>query len=430
MHPLVYSQLTFEELKELADKCFMEIYVARQPIFDKQQRVFGYELLYRSGPTDCYDGMDGTDASLSVIRNTFLFMGQQALTGTKQAFINFTRDLLLHGVAEMLPPHHAVIEILENIEPDDRIVTACRELKDRGYTLALDDYTLDNVMQNSLLELADIIKVDMIKTSRKESYAIARKFVGTSKMVVAEGIESIEDFQLAAAMGFSLFQGYFFSKPVILPGKDIPSNKINSMKLLQEVSKPTLDFAALERLIKPDLSLCYTLLRYINSAFFGMRDEITSIMQAMTLLGETEVRRWASLALVTFLGADRPSEVIVNSLIRGNMCELLAPDFNLSGRESELFLLGMFSMLDVLIGRPLQDVLDGINIAQEIKIALLGDGGRYSDLYETVVSYEKGNWVTFDRFARQHNLEPARVLDVYINSVAQADRVAQIAIGQ
>lgn len=408
----------------------MEIYVARQPIFDKQQKVFGYELLYRSGMTDCYDGMDGTEASLSVIRNTFLFMGQQTLTGAKQAFINFTRDLLLHGVAEMLPPHHAVVEILEDIDSDDRIIAACRELKDRGYTLALDDYTLGNAMQNSLLDLADIIKVDMIKTSRKESYAIARKFAGTSKMVVAEGIESIEDFQLAVAMGFSLFQGYFFSKPIIVPGKDIPSNKLNSMKLLQEVSKPSLDFGALERLIKLDLSLCYTLLKYINSAFFGMRDEITSIMQAMTLLGETEVRRWASLALVTFLGADRPSEVIVHSLIRGNMCELLAPDFNLIGRESELFLLGMFSMLDVLIGRPLEEVLDDINISQEIKIALLGKGGRYGDLYETVVSYEKGDWAAFDRFAEKHNLEPGRVLDVYINSVAQADRVAQIGTAQ
>lgn len=408
----------------------MEFYVARQAIFDKRQNVFGYELLYRSGMNNCYDGTDGSQASLSVIRNAFLFLGQQMITGTKQAFINFTRDLLLDRVAEMLPPYHAVVEILEEIEPDDQIVDLCKELKDRGYTLALDDYTPDNKLQNSLLELADIVKVDLIKTGMKAGYAIARKFAGTSKMVVAEGIESAEDFQLAQAMGFSLFQGYFFSKPVIVPGKSIPSHRLNDIKLLQEINKSNLDFDSLEHLVKQDLSLCYTLLKYINSAYFALRDEITSIKQAMVLLGETEVRRWASLALVTFLAADKPSEVIVSSLIRGNMCELLCGDVHLSGHESEVFLLGIFSMLDVLIGRPLEEVLDGINLSTEIKRALLGYEGPYGDLYKTVISYEKADWETFDRSAKKLSLKPERLLDVYVNAVANADRVAHAAVEQ
>lgn len=400
----------------------MDIYVARQAIFDKEQRVFGYELLYRSGLTNHYDGTDGTEASLSVIRNAFLFLGQR-LMEAKRVFINFTRPLLLHGVAEVLPPQHTVVEILEDIQPDDGIVTVCQELKDRGYTIALDDYSLANEMQNRLLELADIIKVDTISAGRDESCAIARKFSGTSKLLVAEGVESIKDFELAEAEGFSLFQGYFFSEPVIVPGKAIPSFKVHDMRLLQEVSKRDLDFKALENIIKEDLSLCYTLLQYINSAYFGLRDDITSIMQAILLLGETEVRRWAFLTLLTFIAADKPPEIMVSSLIRANMCELLASDANLSGHEPELFLLGIFSMLDVLIGRPLADVLQDINIAPEIKLALLNREGPYGDLFGTVVSYHKGDWEGFDRLAEKLDLKSQHVLDAYLNSVVQADRI-------
>lgn len=400
----------------------MDIYVARQAIFDKEQKVFGYELLYRSGLTNHYDGADGTEASLSVIRNAFLFLGQ-TLMEARPVFINFTRPLLLHGVAEALPPRHTVVEILEDIQPDDQIVTVCQELKDRGYTVALDDYTLANEMQNRLLELADIIKVDTIRAGRDESRAIARKFAGTSMILVAEGVESIEGFQLAKAEGFSLFQGYFFSKPVIVPGKDIPSNKLHDMKLLQEVSRRDLDLKAMESIIKQDLSLCYTLLKYINSAYFGLRDEITSIMRAMVLLGETEVRKWALLTLVTFIAGEKSPEIIVNSLIRANMCELLADDVNLSGHEPELFLLGIFSMLDVLIGRPLADILQGMNLAPEIKLALLGKESPYSNLYRTVVSYDRGDWESFQSLAEKLDLKPGRMLDAYINAVAQADRV-------
>jgi c-di-GMP-related signal transduction protein len=400
----------------------MDIYVARQAIFDKQQKVFGYELLYRSGLTNHYDGADGTEASLSVIRNTFLFLGQR-LMEAKRVFINFTRPLLLHGVAETLPPQHTVVEILEDIQPDEQIVTVCQELKDRGYTIALDDYSLANEMQNRLLELADIIKVDTISAGTDESHAIARKFAGTSKLLVAEGVESIEDFRMAETAGFSLFQGYFFSKPVIIPGKDIPRCTLHDMGLLEEVGKRDLDFKALENIIKQDLSLCYTLLKYINSAYFGLRDEITSIMQAMILLGETEVRKWAFLALVTFIAGDKPPEIIVDSLIRANMCELLAGDVNLNGHEPELFLLGIFSMLDVLIGRPFTDILEGMNLAPEIKLALLGKESPYGDLYRTVVSYDKGDWEGFERLSGILDLNPGRMLDAYINSVAQADRV-------
>ena len=408
----------------------MDIYVARQPIFQRNQKVFGYELLYRQGLTNSYDGVDGTQASLAVIRNAFLFLGEKLLTHPRRAFINFTGDLLINGVAWMLPSQYTVVEIMENIDPDDRIVEACRKLKEAGYTLALDDYTVDDEMQNRLLDIADIVKVSLTRATEEEREAIVRKFGTSRKKLVAEGVETPGDFEAALAMGYSYFQGYFFSKPVIVPGRDIPGFKLNYMRTLQELNRKELDFHALEHIIKQDMSLCYTLLKYINSSYFGCKDKISSILNAMVLLGEAEVRKWASLVVFTFLGVDKPPELIVRSLIRGKMCELLAGDVGLEGHESELFLAGMFSLIDVLIGRPLDDILERINLTEEVKEALLRKKGRYGSLYDLVVSYESGDWEKSSGYISRHTLDPERVLGNYVTAVEWADEITKAASSQ
>lgn len=405
----------------------MDIFVARQPIFDRKQKVFGYELLYRSGMTNKYDGSDGTEASLAVIRNTFLFLGKQILTPSTYAFINFTKKLLMSGVAEMLPPAQTVIEILEDIEPDEELLATCRDLKKAGYTLALDDYTIHNSVQNSLLELSDILKVDLLHSSEEESRAIVLKHANKGRKLLAEGVETPEDFEKALSLGYSFFQGYFFSKPVIVPGKDIPGHKLTYMRLLQELNERELDFPTVERTIKQDMSLCYTLLKYINSAYFGVRDEITSIMQAMLLLGEKQVRRWASLALVTFMGADKPSEVVVRALVRGHMSEMLAEHVGLAGHESELFLMGMFSMLDVLMGRPLATIVEGMNLGKDVKEALLGKDNVHKQLYDLILAYEGGDWEKLECTARGLQISQELIPDIYLGAVGQADEVMKSA---
>jgi EAL and modified HD-GYP domain-containing signal transduction protein len=303
-----------EVLQKLPITIAMDIYVARQPIFNRNQKVIGYELLHRSGLTNSYDGTDGTEASLAVISNTYLFLSQRIVTPPAQTFINLTRDLLLNGVAGLLPNKSTVIEILEDIEPDETLLKACRELKKAGYTLALDDYTIHNEAQKSLLELADIVKVDFLQSTREESQAIIQKFANGHGKFLAEKVETLDEFKSALSMGYSFFQGYFFSKPIIVPGKSIPGYKLNYMRMLQETNKRELDFRALERIIKQDMTLCYTLLKYINSAYFGFRDEVTSLLSAIVLLGEKEIRRWASLVLFTLMGVDKPPEVVLRSL--------------------------------------------------------------------------------------------------------------------
>ena len=401
----------------------MDIYVARQPIFDTRKRVVGYELLHRSGlSANNYPGGDGTQASLAVIRSAFLFLGERLLTHPHQAFINFTKELLIGGIARMLPADSTVVEVLEDVVADDQLVDACRELKDAGYTIALDDYTLKNQGRSRLIDLAEVVKVDLNAVDDAESLAIVREFIGAKKLV-AEGVETPEAFEAALAKGFSFFQGYFFSKPVIVPGRDISANKLNYLHILGELNKPELDFRALERILKHDTTLCYTLLKYINSVYFGLKDKVTSILQAMVFLGETEVRKWACLVLFTFLGVDRSPEVVVRSLIRGRMCELLAKDADAAGREPELFLIGMFSLLDVLIGRPLKNILDGMNLGPQLQATLLGEDTEDSGLYQVVLKYETGDWEGLSESMSSVPLDPERVLKAYVSAVEWADEL-------
>jgi EAL and modified HD-GYP domain-containing signal transduction protein len=353
-------------------------------------------------------------------------LGPQALTGRKKAFINFTKDLLVSGVALSLPNDQTVIEILEDVEPDDSTLNACRDLKKAGFTLALDDYTLTNTTQESFLQLADIIKVDFKLTPEEDCWKIVQQFSGDSKQFLAEKLETRQDFNTAVKKGYALFQGYFFSKPVMVSGKDIPTIKLNYVRVVTEVNHRELDFYNLEKVIKQDTSLSYTLLNYINSAYFGLREPITSIRHAMVLLGESEVRKWASLVLFTFIGQDKPSEVIVTSLIRARLCEALARHAGLSGCESELFFVGMFSMLDVLIGRPLREILDTMRLSDDVKYALLGMKSKYREVFELVVDYQNGNWEQFARSAKKLSLDEAIVPRLYLEAVDWADQIASL----
>ena len=404
----------------------MDVFVARQPIFDRHQHVYGYELLYRSGLANAYQGTDGSQASLSVIRNAFLMLGPQALTGRKKAFINFTKDLLVSGIALSLPHDHTVVEILEDIQPDEPTLNACKDLKKAGFMIALDDYTLSNDTQDSFLELADIVKVDFKLTPEEDRGKIVQRFSGLSKQFLAEKVETRQEFNAAVQKGYALFQGYFFSKPVVVAGKDIPTIKLNYVQVVNEINHPELDFYALERVIKQDTSLCYTLLNYINSAYFGLREHITSIRHALVLLGEGEVRKWASLVLFTFIGDDNPPEVIVTSLIRAKLCESLAPHAGLTGSASELFLMGMFSMLDVLVGRPLREILTAVRLSNDVKNALLGLKSKYKDVFDLAVNYQTGKWEPFLHCAKKLSLDEAKVPPLYLQAVDWADQVASL----
>jgi c-di-GMP-related signal transduction protein len=397
------------------------IFVARQPIFDAKEAVVAYELLYRSSLNNSFDSTDGTSATLNVIRNAFLVLGP-LLIGGKRAFINFNKTLLERKTGLSLNPATTVIEILEDVDVDSGIVEACRELKEAGYALALDDFVLSAGDRGGLLKLADIIKADFRQMDPTERKNVVRMY-GSSCQFLAEKVETREEFDEAQAAGYIYFQGYFFGKPVIVSANSIPGNKINYVRMLAEINRKELDFPSLEHIIKQDPYLSYTLLNYMNSAFFAFRVSVSSIRQALTLLGEKEITKWASLVIMTFIGADKPSEVSLCSLIRARFCEALAPVLGIHEKAAELFMMGILSMIDVLLGRPMSEILEKMNVSTDVKTALLGGTNLHSDVLNLIISYERGEWQDFFGWVDKLSLDQSRFPDLYQASVEWAEQV-------
>lgn len=400
----------------------MDVFVARQPIFDRKQKVYGYELLYRLGKDNFYSGSDGDKATAEVIANSFLLIGMEPLTGGKRAFINFTGNLLKNELPALLPKESVAIEILENIDIDQSVVEACQRLKMLGYPLVLDDFVLDE-KYIPLIKLADIIKIDFLDCDIEQKMAAIRRSGTANVQLLAEKVETHEAFKQAYAMGYDYFQGYFFSEPVIMSGTDIPGYKLSYLRMLKEVNMPDLDFDRLEEIVKQDVSLSYKLLKYINSAAFGMKSRIKSIKHALVMLGTLEVKKWANLIILRGLGEDKPGEIMTGSIIRAKFGELLAGPLGMTSKSSDLFLMGMFSMIGAFISRPLVDILSELPISPEIKEALLGQEGLYQDIYQLILSYEKANWEGFLAYASKLGLEPAIVPDFYLQSLTWANQV-------
>ncbi len=400
----------------------MEFFLARQPIFNKQQKVFAYELLYRSGLNNYYDHWNGDHATSSVLTHSFITIGLDTLTRGKMAFINFTRNLLLKELATVFPNDLMAVEITENIEPDEEIVATCHKLKQLGYLLALDDFVF-NPQLAPLIELVDIIKVDFVNTKPDERRSVIEKINSKKIKFLAEKVETIDEFNEAMEIGYSLFQGYFFAKPVIISGRDVPAYKLNYLQILQEVNRPELDYNQLEKIFKRDVTLSYKLLRYINSAFFGFPNKILSIRHALALLGLREAKKWLSLIALNSMGKDKSEELVLNSLMRANLCELLAPLVGLGDRASELFLMGLFSMIDAFLDQPLSDILVKLPICDDIKNALLGEKNRLRDVYDLVIFYEKGNWEQVFTLLSNYKSVEKELPALFIKTIEQANQI-------
>jgi EAL and modified HD-GYP domain-containing signal transduction protein len=400
----------------------MDLFIARQPIFTSQQTVHAYELLFRSGTANVFPDVDANHASARVIADSLFNLGLQALTGGKLAFINMTRDLLVGDYATLLPKDEIVIEILENIVPDAKVVEACRRLKDAGYLLALDDF-VENGSTAPLVALADIIKVDVLATKKEQRRTLVKRHAPRGVRLLAEKVETQEAFQEAVGLGFSYFQGYFFAKPSVLKAKSAPEFRLTYLALLQEVVKREVDLRKVAAVIGRDVTLSYKLLRYINSAYFGLRRTISSIPEAVRLLGEREVKRWASLISLASLGANKPSELVVEAALRARFCESLGADTGLDHCSEELFLLGMFSLLDAIMDRPLDVLLQELPIPPSVKAALLGVSSPLRDVYDCVLTYVTGDWDNLSARMDKLNLGEEALPTRYREAVAWVQKV-------
>jgi EAL and modified HD-GYP domain-containing signal transduction protein len=404
----------------------VKTFVARQAIFDRRQKVAGYELLFRSsGLAKAFDGANGSRATSQLVANIFFSSGLADIVAGKRGFINFTRDLLVSDYASILPPDTTVIEILETVQPDSEVIKACQNLKERGYTLALDDFVCEKQFE-PITPFVDIIKVDFQSTGQAAQEEFMKRFGQRGMKMLAEKVETVDQFARALKMGYTYFQGYFFARPMMLTGRQPPAFKLHYLELLTEVHRPELEYRQLEQVIKQEMSLAYKLLRYINSARFGWHGPVDSIRHALALLGEEEVRKWISLAIVSGMGEDKPQELVVTAMIRARFCELLGPPTGLSARKSDLFLLGMFSLLDAIMDRSLDEMLAELYLDQDVSDALLRQApqdNRLAMVYELVRAYEAAEWSTVSANARKLGVSEDVVLALYLDSVQWSEQI-------
>jgi len=397
------------------------VFVARQPIFHRAKNVHGYELLFRSGRENRYDGKDGDASTRDVIAASFVDIGLDELTGGQRGFVNFTRNLLLEDVADLLPPDLVTVEILESVDPDDDIIRACARLKDAGYTLALDDFVMADI-EHPLLDLADIVKVDFAATSAEDRKRLADFLRSRRIKPLAEKVETEEDFQQADADGYHYFQGYFFSKPIMHEGKSIAGNKLAYLRVLEQVNRPEMSLDQIEKVIKQDIPLTYKLLRFMNSVWFGLRYKVSSIKRALVMLGPKEIRKWFALISLREMGTDKPNELFLHGMIRAKMCEGVAPLSGMTKHASELFLMGMFSVMDALLDAPMADVLGKLPLDENVKSALLGQDSPFRPVHDLVTTYEMGQWDRFSDNATRLKVDLAAVPPIFGESLKWANQ--------
>ena len=401
----------------------MDVLIGRQPILDRRNRTVAYELLFRSGGQNSFDGSDGYEASKAVIANCFLGLGSNRVLGSKRGFINFTRALVVGDYAFMLPKNRVVIEVLEDIEPDEEVVEACRKLRDSGYTIALDDIIAANA-STPLDAYATYVKLDWLALETKDRRRLCALFRKKGIRLLAEKVETKADFEAALANGCELFQGFYFARPEILSAKRTPTSQIATLRLLNEVQKPELDYERLEELVRADVGLTQKLLCFVNSAAFSRRHTIGSLSQVFVYLGEKNIRKWVTLAALSKAASGKPDELVTTSLTRARFCELAADSSRLKGRSSSCFLLGLLSLLDAMMGRPLDELVDDLGLDTDIADAILGkpagaDG--LGPLLNLAVALERSDFDLAERLAVTIGAPIAAAGALHVEAMAWAD---------
>lgn len=398
----------------------MEVFLARQPIFNRAKQIFGYELLFRDGISNVFPDIDGDTATSKVLSNSFFCMGIEQITGRKKALINFTQELLLQKMPLLFPKENLIVEILENVNPTEAMILACREISSAGYQLAMDDFIYDPTLE-PLIAMAGIIKIDIRSTPKEKARNILNKLSAHSVKFLAEKVETYEEYEQCLEMGFDYFQGYFFSKPEVLKAHDISPAKISLLQILAEVNREEMRFSAVETLISRDVSVSFKLLRYINSPYYSRGQDISSIRQAILRLGEAGIRRFIPIILMSAFAHNKPHELIRSSVIRARFCELLCENAKTRLKRPELFTLGLFSQIDAIMDVQMNELIKKLPFSEGIRKALVSNTGEMADFLNLVRAYEVGDWEAVSRSAGVIGMDHDRIPMLYWNAVVWAD---------
>ncbi|MBU2871743.1 HDOD domain-containing protein [Colwellia sp. E2M01] len=403
----------------------MNFYAARQPILDKSKNLFAYELLFRDGIDNVFPDIDGDEATSKMIEASQFNMGISEFTGNKPAFINFTLETLIQGYPEMLAPEELVVEILETIKPGKKLLSLCKDLHSKGYVLALDDYEHQSVWLH-FFPYVKIIKIDIQISNLEEIKKVltAVKDYPHIKML-AEKVETYEEYDQMLQLGFDYFQGYFFAKPEMMKAKSLNPSQIAMAELLYETSKTELDLNNITSVFERDVSLSYKLLRYANSAIFKRRSEVSTIKQALVILGFGELKRFIGLMFAVTANPDKPSELINLAMTRAKFCELVAEDIRSQLDVSIAFLTGLLSMIDAILDEEMAIILEKLPLSSNIKEPLLTKKGVMAALIKLVELIEQAEWDKTATVMEKLKLDKDKVVEHYNEALAWADEQTQ-----
>ena len=397
----------------------MDVFAARFPVFDSGKNVSLYELSFRPGYEECCRELpkDGDEGLMALINF-------DELSGGKKALVNFTRELLLARFPQVFSSELMVPCVDGRLGVDAEVVAHCKQLRERGYQLAVDNFT-PAMLKGPWTYLANIVRVGTATRTIEEQQLVCEQCSTRGITVVAQDVDSQDQFVLANQMGYSLFQGQFFSRPDTSVVGELTTNKLICLRLMKEVNQQPFSYDTVAGLIEQDVAMAYKLLRLINSAWFGLRYEVRSIRHALVLLGPREVQRWASLVALNQSGDDKPGELLMLSLTRAKFAEQLAEMAGMKKQAGELFLMGMFSVLDALMDRPMEEMLAEVPLSKDIKNALLTGGGPYGQVYQAMLAYEHAQWVLFSDLASSLGMPEAPVAGAFRKSLAWSAQALQ-----
>ncbi|MFT5299783.1 MAG: EAL and modified HD-GYP domain-containing signal transduction protein [Mariniblastus sp.] len=389
-------------------------FVGRHPIYTSDYNVEAYEVLFRDGPANQASFIDGDQATAELIFTVFAEMGIDQIVDDRRAFINVTRQFIVDRHAFSLPKSRVVLEVLEDVTPDAEVIAALEELSEAGYKIALDDFVYSPELI-PLVEIADIIKVELPAIRQEDLPAHVAKLRKYDVKLLAEKVETYEEFEFCKQLGFDYFQGYFFCKPKVIESKRISVNRIAAIQLMSLLQKPTASIDDLTRSLSSEPSLCYQLLQYVNSAACATSYRVDSVKSAIVMIGQDRFKSFVRLALLARITDDKPPFLIVTALVRARMCELIAVSER-QPRPEMYFIAGLFSVLDALIDKSMDEALGCLALDQEIEQALLYRTGAIAAVLECVISYDQA------QFEKVHldGMCDADIRNAYFEAVAWA----------
>lgn len=371
-----------------------EFFLGRQPILDRERRIVAYELLFRTGHVGGANVTDDVEASATVITRAFSDFGVETVLGRCKGFINVSRGLLMSDLLELLPRDKVVLELLETVEPDDEVVARCRDLRGMGFALALDDFTGGEDRYAKLLPLVQVVKVDIMVLEPARLVALTTLLKRWPLQLLAEKVDSQEQADHCMALGFKLFQGYFYAKPVVLSGKRFDASKMSLLRLLSLVLNEA-DIFEIESEFKQSPQLTYSLMRLVNSVAVGLPQRIANMHQAITVLGMRQLQRWVQLLLFAAQGeAALHNPLMLLAASRARFMELLAQKQQPHDRQyqEQAFMAGILSLVDVALGMPLEDIVRELRLAEPVEKALAGREGMLGALLKLAEELEKNRF--------------------------------------